>query len=57
MKTTVKGDQERILMDWVIRDEDTDEIIGIDPKAPKKVKAYYKLFVERQNSTEPIIKE
>ena len=56
MKTTTKGDPERVLMDWVIRDEDTDEIIGVRPDAPTKVKAYYKLFLERQNSKEPIVK-
>ena len=56
MYTSTGGKDERELMKWVIRDEDTDEIIGIDPKAPKKIKAYYKLFVERQNSTVPIEK-
>ena len=56
MYTTVKGNQERELMKWVIRDEDTDEIVGINPKAPKKIKAFYRLFLDRQNSTTPIEK-
>ena len=43
-------------MKWVIRDEDTDEIIGISPDAPKKIKAFYKLFLERQNNPEPMDK-
>ena len=53
MYNTVKGNQNYELMKWVIRDEDTDEIIGVAPDAPKKIKAYYKLFLQRQNSAEP----
>ena len=53
MYSSVKNNEEYQLMKWVIRDEDTDEIIGLKPNAPTKIKAFYKLFLERQNSKTP----
>ena len=41
---------------WVKRDGKTDEIIGIDPKAPANVKARYNSMVKASNSKKPIKK-
>ena len=37
-----ENDPELIMMGYVIRDEDTDEIIGIRDDAPDDVKAFFK---------------
>lgn len=56
MYSSIKGLEEHEMMAWVIRDDETDEIIGISPDAPKKVQAYYKLYIQSQNSTDPVVK-
>lgn len=43
-------------MDYVIRDEDTDEIIGLREDAPDDVKADYEAMLAEENSTEPVIR-
>lgn len=48
-------DPELIMMGYVIRDEDTDEIIGIKDNAPDGVKAFFWEYVSQSNE-EPVIK-
>jgi len=43
-------------MDYVIRDEDTDEIIGLREDAPDDVKADYEAMLAEENSAEPVIR-
>lgn len=43
-------------MDYVIRDEDTDEIIGLREDAPDDVKADYEAMLAEENSNEPVVR-
>lgn len=47
-----ENDPELIMMGYVIRDEDTDEIIGIRDDAPDDVKAFFKEYMN-QSDDEP----
>ena len=48
-------DPELIMLGYVIRDEDTDEIIGIKDNAPDVVKAFFWEYVSQSNE-EPVIR-
>lgn len=50
-----ENDPELIMMSYVIRDEDTDEIIGIRDDAPDDVKAFFWEYVSQSNE-EPVIR-
>lgn len=49
-----ENDPELIMMGYVIRDEDTDEIIGIRD-APDDVKAFFKEYMN-QSDDEPVVR-
>lgn len=40
-----ENDPEYILMGYVIRDEDTDEIVGICDDAPDEIKTFYDAYI------------
>lgn len=50
-----ENDPEIIMMGYVIRDEDTDEIIGIRDDAPDAVKAFYAEYMN-QTDVEPVVR-
>ena len=50
-----ENDPELIMMGYVIRDEDTDEIIGIRDDAPDDVKAFCKEYMN-QSDDEPVVR-
>lgn len=43
-------------MEYVIRDEDTDEITGLHPDAPPEVVEDYNRMMDEMNSLEPIVR-
>lgn len=51
-----ENDPELIMMGYVIRDEDTDEIIGIRDDAPDDVKAFFKEYMN-QSDDEPVVRQ
>lgn len=55
--TANANDPEIVMMGYVIRDEDTDEIIGIRDDAPENVKAFYAEYMAGLDSNEPIVRE
>lgn len=50
-----ENDPEIIMMSYVIRDEDTDEIVGIRDDAPESVKAFFVEYMNR-NDIEPVVR-
>lgn len=48
-----ENDPEIIMMQYVIRDEETDEIIGIRDDAPEDVKAFFEEYMRALE--EPVI--
>ena len=50
-----ENDPELIMMGYVIRDEDTDEIIGIRDDAPDDVKAFFMEYMN-QSDDEPVVR-
>ncbi len=50
-----ENDPELVMMGYVIRDEDTDEITGIRNDAPDDVKAFFKAYMN-QTDDEPVVR-
>lgn len=50
-----ENDPELIMQGYVIRDEDTDEIIGIRDDAPEDVKAFYEKYMNEPDD-EPVVR-
>lgn len=44
------------MMEYVLRDEETDEITGISDDAPDNLKSYFKDYMQALESPEPIVR-
>ena len=44
------------MAEYIIRDKETDEIKGIDKKAPLKLKIYFRLYMLRRKLPIPVVK-
>lgn len=53
---TLAAELEMKIMQYVVRDEETDEITGIADNAPDDIKVAFKDYMQSLEDTEPIVR-